>query len=355
MRALLPVLGLAAALVFAGGVRSEPSALAGKRAEAAQVLAQIREIDSQLDKVVDAYDRASERLRSLERQAAVAQHRLAVARKASEAAQRNLEVRLVALYTEGDQDLLEVILGSTSLDDLLNRLDAVKRVSSLDQRILEEVRSARAAYARELSRLQAMRAEQRRVVAQRAAAKRTIEARLAERRKLYASIKSEIARLEEQERREQARLKAEAERRLAASPALSAPVSSAGGPTTTAVPASRYGGVVGVAMAYLGVPYRWGGASPATGFDCSGFVMYVFAKVGVSLPHSSFAQYGYGVPVPRDQLEPGDLVFFDGLGHVGIYIGGGQFIHAPHTGDVVKISSISGWYADTYVGARRIL
>ena len=110
---------------------------------------------------------------------------------------------------------------------------------------------------------------------------------------------------------------------------------------------------VAIAERYLGVPYRWGGASPS-GFDCSGLVMYVFAQVGVSLPHSSYAQYGYGVPVSRGDLQPGDLVFFDGLGHVGIYVGGGSFIHAPHTGDVVKISSLSGWYASTYVGARRI-
>jgi len=107
-------------------------------------------------------------------------------------------------------------------------------------------------------------------------------------------------------------------------------------------------------MRYLRVPYVWGGASPG-GFDCSGLVMYVFAQMGVSLPHNAAAQYGAGVPVSRDQLEPGDLVFFDGLGHVGIYIGNGQFIHAPHTGTVVQISSISGWYAATYVGARRII
>src|SRR6266536_3338536 len=118
-------------------------------------------------------------------------------------------------------------------------------------------------------------------------------------------------------------------------------------------PPSQYGGVVGIAMRYLGVPYVWGGASPS-GFDCSGFVMYVFAQVGVSLPHNAAAQYGYGSPVSSGDLQPGDLVFFDGLGHVGLYIGGGQFIHAPHTGDVVKISSISGWYASTYVGARRL-
>ena len=103
-------------------------------------------------------------------------------------------------------------------------------------------------------------------------------------------------------------------------------------------------------MQYLGTPYVYGGASPG-GFDCSGFVMYVFNQIGVSLPHNAAAQYGYGMPVSRDQLQPGDLVFFNGLGHVGIYIGGGQMIHSPHTGDVVKISSLSGWYASTYVGA----
>ena len=74
------------------------------------------------------------------------------------------------------------------------------------------------------------------------------------------------------------------------------------------------------------------------GFDCSGLVAWAYAQVGVSLPHSTYAQYSMGVAVSQDQLQPGDLVFFDGLGHVGIYIGGGQFVHAPHTGDVVKIS-----------------
>jgi peptidoglycan hydrolase-like protein with peptidoglycan-binding domain len=113
--------------------------------------------------------------------------------------------------------------------------------------------------------------------------------------------------------------------------------------------------VVALAKQYLGVPYRWGGASPATGFDCSGLVMYVYAKVGISLPHNAAMQYGHGRAVSRSQLRPGDLVFFNGLGHVGIYVGGGRFIHAPHTGDVVRISSLSeSWYAATYVGARRL-
>lgn len=107
-------------------------------------------------------------------------------------------------------------------------------------------------------------------------------------------------------------------------------------------------------MQYLGVPYRWGGADPSTGFDCSGFVLYVYAKVGISLPHYTGAQWALGIPVSRNDLKPGDVVFFNGISHDGIYIGGGQFVQAPRTGDVVKVSSLSeSWYSSTYDGARR--
>lgn len=132
--------------------------------------------------------------------------------------------------------------------------------------------------------------------------------------------------------------------------------SSSGSHSHASAPGSSRGArAVAIATRYLGIPYRWGGASPSTGFDCSGFVMYVYARLGVSLPHNAAAQYGYGRPVSRGDLAPGDLVFFDGLGHNGIYLGGGRFIHSPHSGDVVKISSINeSWYASRWVGARRV-
>jgi cell wall-associated NlpC family hydrolase len=115
---------------------------------------------------------------------------------------------------------------------------------------------------------------------------------------------------------------------------------------------------VAIAQRYLGVPYRWGGADPLTGFDCSGFTMYVYAQLGVNLTHYTGAQFYEGTRVPPDQLQPGDLVFFEprarGPQHEGMYIGDGQFIQAPHTGDVVKISSLSEpSYRFGYVGAVR--
>jgi cell wall-associated NlpC family hydrolase len=134
---------------------------------------------------------------------------------------------------------------------------------------------------------------------------------------------------------------------LLSSPALSAVLSTA--------PQS---GVVPIALQYLGVPYVWAGATPQGGFDCSGLVQYVFAQLGVSLPHNTVAQWNdpNAVSVPESDLQAGDLVFFNGLDHVGIYIGGGYFVDAPHTGASVRIDSLSeGWYAAKYDGAKRIV
>jgi cell wall-associated NlpC family hydrolase len=122
--------------------------------------------------------------------------------------------------------------------------------------------------------------------------------------------------------------------------------------------AGASGGVVSVAAQYLGIPYKWAGATPATGFDCSGLVQYVFAQLGVSLPHNTVAQWNSpnAIPVQRNQLQPGDLVFFAHLDHVGIYIGNSAFIDAPHTGAFVRVDSLDGaWERANYSGARRIV
>jgi cell wall-associated NlpC family hydrolase len=357
--ALWLVVAAATALLLVAGALSSPSEIETKQGEAAQVLDQIRQIDSDLDKAIDAYNGANERLSSLEEEIAVNRRHLAIARQAGKVAERNLERRLVELYQSGGGDsTLEILLGATSLDDLLDRIDTARRVSEQDAAIVEQVRAARAETARRQAKLAKALKAQQEAVAERAARKREIEARLAERQQLYASIEEEIEALQAAERRRQAQLARAAAARVA-SAAAAAPEGGSSEPIDAGglglAPPSQYSGAAGAALQFLGTPYVWGGSGPG-GFDCSGLVQYAFAQVGVSLPHSSSMQYGYGVPVSRDQLETGDLVFFDGLGHVGIYIGDGQFVHSPHTGDVVKISSIyDSWYAATWVGARRIL
>lgn len=106
-----------------------------------------------------------------------------------------------------------------------------------------------------------------------------------------------------------------------------------------------------VALRAVGVPYAWGGSSPSSGFDCSGLVYWAYRRLGISLPHSSYALYGRGRRVTRSRLKAGDLVFFYGLGHVGMYLGRGLMVHAPSSGRRVEVASLG---RRQLIGARRI-
>jgi cell wall-associated NlpC family hydrolase len=331
----------------------------------------VQQLDSSLERAVEAYNFATTKLERVRADLKQNHAELQIAKQSLGRAQSALASRVVALYTQGgDENSLEVLLGAANLDDLVNRFNAVNRISAQDTRVLRQVKTFDHQVKTNEVRLKHAKRQADELVRERAAAKASVENQLSARRALLSSIRGQIATLQAQEAARQAELRRELAARIAAqhvTPAqvltnTVAPVASTSPSTTPSTPSPApvgpappptHSSVVSIAERYLGVPYRWGGASPS-GFDCSGLVMYVYGQVGVSLPHSSYAQYGMGSPVSRSDLQPGDLVFFDGLGHVGIYVGGNSFIHAPHTGDVVKISSISGWYASTYVGARRL-
>jgi cell wall-associated NlpC family hydrolase len=356
-----------------------------KKAEAQHVLAEINQLDVRLGRAIEAYDASTIKLDHIRKELSTNRYEMSVALENKKRAEDRLARRLRELWISGQADpMVQVLTAANSLEDIIDRMDTANRVSAQDAQVLHQVRQYRHEVAVRGTALRRAHLAQQRVVSARAAAKAEIENGLADRKRLLSSIKSEIERLQAEEAARQALLAAQARARLVAqqqaaqarlnatvvgvtaqapSPATSAdPGSSdAAGATvtssavTTVAPPSQYGGVVGVAMAQLGKAYVWGAAGPDV-FDCSGLVVYAYQAMGVSLPHSSYSLWNAGVYVSRDQLQPGDLVFFDGLGHVGIYIGGGQFIHAPHTGDVVKISNLNeGWYAAEYVGARRIL
>lgn len=355
-----------------------PPTVQGKQQQADAIIAEINSLDSNLNRAVEAYDGARLHLAQTQRAIRSNTFVLKVAKHNLKKARENVAERLVALYEQGgQQSTIEVILGAKSLDDVINGIDAAQRVTAQDAAIARQTGVfRREVIARQRSLIEG-RKRATRLVTEAAAKRSAIESSIRERQRLLASVKDEIGRMQAAERsrqlliaqqvrarlaeqaRAQARANATTSAETTATPFDQSPTSTTTGPSqpqqpATTAPPARYGGVVAIAMRYLGVPYVWGGASPSTGFDCSGFTMYVYAQIGVSLPHYTGDQWQMGTAVARDQLQPGDLVFFDGLGHEGIYIGNNQFIHAPHTGDVVKISSISGWYADTYVGARRL-
>jgi peptidoglycan DL-endopeptidase CwlO len=350
------VVAIAAVLQAAASASAAPP-VATKQAQAQQVLAQIEQIDRSMGAAVEAYNFAKVKLQRIKGDLQENQQQLKVAQANLKFAQRSLARRLVAAYTSSqDNSTLSVLLGATSLDDLLNRIETVNSTAQQDARIARQVSTFKASIQQRRQQLRDARAAQERAVAQKAAERQRIQAQLASRRRMLSSIRGQISRMRAAEAAQQRRLAASVRSRLADEPpppsiAVGVSVSTPEG--STVAPPSQYSGIVGVAMRYLGVPYVWGGASPR-GFDCSGLVQYAYAQLGMSVPHSTYALWPMGVAVSRSQLQTGDLVFFNGLGHMGIYIGNNQMIHAPHSGDVVKISSLTGWYASTYMGARRI-
>jgi cell wall-associated NlpC family hydrolase len=337
--------------------------VSSKRAQAQQVMGQLQHLSDSLERARSQYDASTQQLAKIQHDLRVNRSELKLAKHNLKRSQSVIAQRLVSLYTSDEASTLEVVLGARSLDDMITRMDSAKSVTSLDSRVLSQVKTFRTAVKRNHELLAKARSAQQHVVAQRAAAKASIESQIGQQNSLLSSIKGEIAKIVAADQAHQRQLAAAAQQRLTlnrvsqaqAQDTVIGATAIAPQSLTVVAPPSTHSGAADAALGQLGTPYVWAGSQPG-GFDCSGLVMWAFAQVGVSLPHSSYAQYGYGVPVSRDQLQPGDLVFFDGLGHVGIYIGGDQFVHAPHTGDVVKISSLSeGWYTSTFVGARRIL
>jgi cell wall-associated NlpC family hydrolase len=129
------------------------------------------------------------------------------------------------------------------------------------------------------------------------------------------------------------------------------------GIVTTEAPAPTKGErAVKAALSVVGTRYQWGGESPATGFDCSGLVRWAYGRVGIELPHNSYALYGEGRRVRESRMEPGDILFFEGLGHVGLYLGNGRMVHSPETGRTVEVVRLGATnYGARLIGARRVI
>jgi cell wall-associated NlpC family hydrolase len=327
---VLAVLGLAVVAAMSAPAASA-DALSQKRAQAQAAERQLAAIQREAERRIEAYDAIHQKFVNTRNAVRLNRQSLRVARANLKAAEARLTASLTETYKTGGEDALSYLLAARSIGELVDQMQVMQRVNGINKTLLNQVTR----YKTEVATRQARLAKLLKTVsAQQAAsaeAKRRVLAAL-ERQKTYISnLKASIQRIID-ERQAAARRAAEA----AASSSTTTRVGNIPAP-----PSSTLGGqAVAIAEQYLGVPYVWGGASPS-GFDCSGLVMYVYAQLGVSLPHNAAMQYASLPHVPTSDLEPGDLVFFFGLEHVGIYIGGGAFIHAPHTGTVVQISSLA--------------
>jgi cell wall-associated NlpC family hydrolase len=374
---LLCTLALASLAAAAARAHSTPQIRAQQSHEKA-VLGEINTIGRNLETVVQEYDGAQLELQRVKASLRRNEFALHVAKGNLRAAQKRLMSRVYSLYVNGAPSTIDVIAGAKSLSQMIDRAESAQVLSNQDAALGEQAVRFEHNVQHRQQQLTKLKHEREATVASLAAKRSEINSALARQKQLLASIHTTIQQLQQQEAAREARLRAEAEARLRqeiaarkaaaaqaaaaqSAPAPQAPSTStaSGGvvPPPVSVPPANPGighpQAASIALRYLGVPYVWGGSSPS-GFDCSGLVMYVYAQLGISLPHYTVAQWSATQPVSMSQIQPGDLVFFDGLGHVGIYIGNGQFVHAPHTGTVVQIASLSGYWASALVGARRV-
>jgi len=323
----------------------EPNTKTQKTNEAKKIKNQIEQIDQELDEAVEQYNQANCELGEIRSELQTTAQKIAKAEQDLGNQKSVLGKRIRNIYKHGDVPFVETILSTKSFEEFLCTLSHLQDIACEDARIVNDIENLKKEVETKRQVLAEQEKSQQAVCGQLATKKSEINKKLSEREGALSGVEAEIAAITREEQAESEKLRARAEADRAKSPQ----VSRGGGH----LPAPK-SGVVGIAMQQLGKPYRWGAAGPDA-FDCSGLVMYCYARVGVSLPHSAAAQYGCGARVSRDQLQPGDLVFFtkgNGISHVGMYVGGDSYIHAPHTGDVVKISSLSA-RGSGYVGGVR--
>lgn len=302
-----------------------------KQAEAAKVKEQVEELDAKVEIASDDYNEAKGAYDEVTKKIKSAEARLSELTARQETLQAHLDTRVEGMYRSGPLGALELLFGATSFEEFASTWDLLKQMNENDADAVAELKATRAEISAVKIELKTQQAEAKKQLDIMADRKATVEKQLSERKRALSGLEAEVAALQAAEEAKRVR---------------TTPKGDYGTPTNA--PRSE---VVNIAKSKLGAPYVWGAAGPNS-FDCSGFTMWVYARVGVSLPHSSRAQINYGQRVSRANLAPGDLVFFGTsvIHHVGIYVGGGMYIHAPHTGDVVKISSLN---RSDYAGACR--
>lgn len=307
-------------------------------ARATRAKAQVDALDKQTEILSEDYNAAQERHRVLAEQEKAAAKKLNSTTKRTESLQKRLGSRAASMYRNGPLGFMDVLLGATDFEAFAQTWDFLRELNEEDARTVADLKVAKAEQAEARKQLEQRTKQAAAVSRKLAVRKKSIESKLADRKRVLSGLEAQVAALD---RAEERRLAAEAAR------ASSRPEPDGGKfPSPTRAARSE---VVSIAKRYLGAKYVWGAEGPNT-FDCSGFTMFVYRQVGVQLPRVSRDQINAGQRVSRGDLQPGDLVFFGSpIHHVGIYVGGGQMIHSPRTGDVVKISPL---HSD-YVGACR--
>lgn len=325
-------------LVLSGEVREQVDGLQG---QAAAVQGQIDALDIDLERLTEEYNQLNINLETLNQDLTTLRRRLRETEDLHQIRQTRFAKRLADTYKSertGSSNVVAMLLTTEDLSDFLERLFLIAKVNIQDQILVDQIQGT----ANDIDAIASQivpKKDDALVVRRELDEKRAqIENLLSERRSVLRGLDSRIATLIEQERArqeaERLRLEADFRSRLTGWERYDGPLPQ--------IDDAVLRQVVETTALYLGIPYVWGGDRPSTGLDCSGLLQYIYRQHGVDLPHYSGYQAQMGIPVPVSEIAPGDLIAFGSpVHHVGIYIGEGLFVHAPRTGDVVKITPLS--------------
>lgn len=349
-------------------LQQNKDALKNAQKKKADLEEEIQKLDGKIEGLMTESNNLTQKISTTEKNIETTKKQLEEAKKQLEEQQAIYNQRVRAMYINGADSYLEVLLDAENFSDLISRVDMIKSIVTSDKKIIgeldakkEEVNGKKVALDTEKQKLVALKSENENKLAKMNENKKEQEKVLAKLQQEESKYKDKVD--------DSARMLAEAQRAvqlaMASTTNSSRPSrgggytggtsnsSSSGSSSNVVIPASGAAArAASIALGFRGVPYVWGGTTPS-GFDCSGLVQYCFRQAGIKLPRvtddgNGGGQISVGVPVSRDQLQVGDLIF-PHTGHVGIYVGGGQMVHAPHTGDVVKVAPIYKFYT-----ARRI-
>lgn len=334
-----------------------------KQAEAVTAQATLEEMNAQLEVQIEEYNAITESLEQTREEIRVTQEELECARADLAEARDTLSERATNIYKQGGTSMLEVFLGARTFNDFIALVDLAVRINESDAQLVAGVKDSKVRVEATVLALEQRQAVQLVLQSEAGTRAASIEAQVLEQERFVGALNSEVQALIVAE---EARLAALAAERARQAALAAASRSGSGGDRAATDPSSLGAGhpeVVEIALGYVGVPYVWGGSSPS-GFDCSGLTQYCYRQIDISLPRTSQSQYNAGQHIARDRLDllrPGDLVFFgtDGdagrVHHVGMYVGDGNYVHAPYTGANVRVDSLTSRISSRadYVGASR--
>jgi peptidoglycan DL-endopeptidase CwlO len=349
------LVGLLVTVPLLCGVPAQASTIASQRKQARAVDARLEQSRNALEPIIQSYDLARLRLKDSETRLSLATAEMNDARQNLVSARSDLAHALRAQYEQPQPDATAVLLGAGSISQALDEMAFYNRTRGFFGRTVKAIGTWKVQITTQHRIVLAQTTRRRLAFAQLQQSKGVIDRTIARNQRLLRGLKRSIRRALAAERRRQRLADAIAASRARTALArygvhfsLSTLDGLNGGGSSVGIRAAR------VALSYLGTPYHWGAEGPG-GFDCSGLVQWAYAREGISIPRVTSQQIQAGTYVPKDRLAPGDLVFFDGGHHVGMYLGQGAFVQAPHTGDVVKVSTLdSGYYASEYFAGIRV-